>query len=262
MKQFSIFFRYIKHVLGSGSRKGHGIHSPFLFAFAEAVLAVKKSGELPVALSELYKKVYHDRERIDCGNFGAGSQVAANQIRTVNHIARNSSVSLKWGALLYRLVKWYKPAVVIELGTGLGISTACLAAGGDMKVISVEASPGKLRYAEKVMDDLGLSHVELINGLFDDVLPELLSGSSGRAIFFIDGNHTCEATLRYADMIMALEPEECLLVFDDINWSDGMFRAWSMLKKDERVRVTVDLFFMGILIIRPQMQKADLKFVF
>ena len=81
------------------------------------------------------------------------------------------SVSPRWGALLYRLVKWYRPASVIELGTGIGISTAYLAAGGDMPVESVEASGEKCRYARELMKELQYRHVRIKAGTFDHELP-------------------------------------------------------------------------------------------
>jgi len=262
MKQFSIFFRFVRHLLRSGSRKGHGIHSPYLFSFVSEVLGNAEFLDVPEKLQKLHRAASRDRSFIDTGDIGAGSRKMKSPYRQVSGIVRNSSVSPKWGALLFRMVKWYRPERVVELGTGIGISTAYLASGGKMPVISVEASGEKCRYAQSLLEKLDCSHVQLIPGTFDHELPRILKKTEDRTLFYIDGNHTFEATVRYGKQILALGLDDALIIFDDINWSDGMYAAWSSLKKDPGVTVSVDLFFMGVLIIRDQLQKGSFSFVF
>ncbi len=50
-----------------------------------------------------------------------------------------------------------------------------------------------------------------------------------------------------------------MIIMDDIHWSDGMERAWEEIKLNEEVRVSLDLFFHGILILKNDMQKEDYK---
>ncbi|MFZ5941622.1 MAG: O-methyltransferase [Bacteroidota bacterium] len=262
MKLFPIFFRFIRHLLHARSRYGHGIHSPFLFAFVSEVTGNAGKRALPAGVGEMIRRVRKDRTLLETPPIGAGSKVSAKPFRQVGQMARKSSVGPRWGALLYRLVAFYKPSAVVELGTGLGISTACLAAGGTMPLVTVEANSGKCAYAEKLMQELGFAHVKVIRGTFGDMLPELVAAAGEKTLYYIDGNHTREATLQYAGMILEKSPGEKILVLDDINWSEGMNEAWTILKNDPAVTVSVDLFQMGLLIVRDGMQKAAVNLFF
>ena len=49
---------------------------------------------------------------------------------------------------------------------------------------------------------------------------------------------------------------------DDIYWSKGMQRAWKEVIAWLEVRVSIDLFYMGILLLRRDMAKEHLKIKF
>ncbi len=262
MKEFPFFLRFLRHRLRSGNRRGFGIHSPFLFSLVTEVIGNSGYREVPADLKKKHKELSRDKRCLNTGAFGAGSKVLKASLNKVSDIVKGSSVSPKWGSLLFRLVQWYRPTEIIELGTGLGLSTAYLARGGNMNVVSVEASGEKCNFARNLMEELGIRNVRIIPGTFDKELPELSRKAEEKTLWYIDGNHTSEATLKYADMILKKGNTEALLVFDDINWSEGMYSAWTKLMEDERITVSADLFFMGILIVREGMQKASLKLVF
>jgi hypothetical protein len=41
-----------------------------------------------------------------------------------------------------------------------------------------------------------------------------------------------------------------MLIFDDIHWSAEMEQAWAQIKADQRVMMTIDLFFFGLVVLR------------
>ncbi len=43
-----------------------------------------------------------------------------------------------------------------------------------------------------------------------------------------------------------------IIIFDDIHWSSEMELAWEKIKKDKSVMLTIDLFFIGIVVFRPE----------
>ncbi len=51
---------------------------------------------------------------------GAASQVDPSGERSVASFVRHSSVTEKYGALLFRIAHWFKPEMIIELGIGSG----------------------------------------------------------------------------------------------------------------------------------------------
>jgi hypothetical protein len=46
--------------------------------------------------------------------------------------------------------------------------------------------------------------------------------------------------------------EYSVLIFDDIHWSGEMEEAWNTIKAHEQVRLTIDLFFIGIVYFRKE----------
>jgi hypothetical protein len=51
-----------------------------------------------------------------------------------------------------------------------------------------------------------------------------------------------------------------ILIFDDIHWSEEMEEAWNEIKKHSSVKLTIDLFFIGIVFLRPE-QRIKQHFV-
>jgi predicted O-methyltransferase YrrM len=104
---------------------------------------------------------------------------------------------------------------------------------------------------------LALSNIEEINGNFDTKLPEILERCGTIDFVFFDGNHKKEATLRYFDECLGHIGNNTIFVFDDIHWSRDMELAWTNIREHPSVRVTVDLFDMGIVFFRKELSKED-----
>lgn len=51
--------------------------------------------------------------------------------------------------------------------------------------------------------------------------------------------------------------EKSVFVIDDIYWSPEMKEAWDIIKADERVTVTIDLFYVGLVFFRKGQAKED-----
>lgn len=254
----AVLMKYFRYRLRSRHRKGRGIHPPFAFELVSKV--VYNSEKLnPEGSADSYRRnILKSRESIVLEGYGAGSKKTRGQKRRISSIARFSSVTVKQGHMLSRLVNWYNPAQVLELGTGLGISTAYLAASmRGATLISVEGDTGKAAYASTSLEAAGFSNLKLINDTFAACLPGLLIDLPERSIIFLDGDHRYEPTLSVVNSILDKKLDETLIVLDDIYWSEEMQQAWDNLRGHERISLSVDLFYMGILVCRPGMQKQD-----
>ena len=186
---------------------------------------------------------------LDAGG-GSGSGL---RVRRVAEIARHAAKPARLGRLLFRLAKYYRPSVVVELGTSLGLSTAYLAAGAaDAGVWTMEGSAAVAERATGHLSELGLGRVEVVTGNFDVVLKPLVERSGPVELAFVDGNHRYEPTLRYFDILMRYSGSSSMLIFDDIHWSAEMEQAWGEIKADSRVMLTIDLFFLGLVVRRDE----------
>jgi predicted O-methyltransferase YrrM len=247
-----IAFKYLHYLLTAANGQGHGIHSPFVFSLVKEVLNASQKEPVFKHIESIRKRLLKDDSVLEVEDYGAGSVTGATKYRKVKEIAHASLKSPKYARLLFHLVKFSQANLVIELGTSLGISTSYLAAaasGG--KVYSFEGASSVMNMAERHFDELELSHVELIQGSFDQNLPDFINGlSCSPDLVFIDGHHTYEATIRYFSLLLTKSNEDTIFVFDDIHWSSGMEKAWQEIKQHPQVTLTIDLFFMGIVFFR------------
>lgn len=161
---------------------------------------------------------------------------------------------------LYAMVRAWRPTSVLELGTCLGVSAACIAAAqrrnGGGRVVSIECYPDLAHRAGRFWADLGLTDVEFRVGRFDAVLTDALALGPYDMVF-LDGDHAGTATLRYVDQITAAAAGEVLLVLDDIDYSSGMRRAWRALRVHPCVAASADLGRSGLLFVGPQVPNGE-----
>jgi hypothetical protein len=92
----------------------------------------------------------------------------------------------------------------------------------------------------------------------EDILPLL----PGRFLAFVDGNHRYGPTVAYTRKLLDKAGEEAVIVMDDIYWSKGMHRAWKEICAWPEVRVSVDVFHMGIILLRRDLHKRKIKIKF
>ena len=245
---FQLAFKYLHYFFTASNGRGHGIHSPFLFQFITRVLNDKKHDDAYEKVETLRHQMMKDKTVIPVQDFGAGSIYDKGAGRTICSIAANSAKSKKYGQLLYRMVKFYKPGNILELGTSLGITTTYLAmANPGAKVITLEGANAVASVAKKNLELFKITNVDLIEGNFEDTLAPVISRMSFVEFAFIDGNHRREPTERYFQQILPKITHNTILVFDDIHWSSEMEKAWDVIQKHPSVQCSVDLFFMGII---------------
>lgn len=182
----------------------------------------------------------------------AGREQRPSQTRTVAETC-TASVSPSHALLLFKLVRALDPRQALELGTCIGISAAYQAAaqrlGGGGHLVTLEGVSDYAELARRNVLELGLDHVDVVQGWFQDTLAETLEQHQPFQYAYIDGHHQEKATITYFEQVLPYLSEPALLVFDDIAWSEGMKRAWETICAHPRTRVSIDLYMQGICLI-------------
>lgn len=231
--------------------------SDFPPPYGEQIVQVLNEFRKPLPASEdrLIKKIETERSRflkqhslLVNGSFGDGGLYDKGV--TISSACKVSKPPRQC-LLMYKLIRLFKPKIVIELGTNIGISSAFQAAalsinGPEGRLVTLEASPYRLHLAKSLHQTLALENVSYVEGLFSDTLNQVLDDYSPIDFSFIDGHHQYQPTLDYFTAIWNHVNPSALFVFDDIRWSDGMKQAWSEIQKDNRLSIAVDLNSMGI----------------
>ncbi len=246
---------YLKFLIRSSNQ--HGIHSPFVYDLATKCFYSKNKG----FISEFNKfntfrnDLRSNNKIIEVTDHGAGSRVFKTNKRPVNAIAKTAGISKKEAKLLIKIVNYFKPKHILELGTSLGLGTYALHLGNpDAKIISLEGCPNTARIAKDEFKKFKADQIEVITGNFKDTLPEILKQHRFDMIYF-DGNHQKEASLDYFYQALDFIHNKSFFIFDDIHWSKGMEEAWNIIKDHTKVSVSIDLFFWGMVFFRKEQPK-------
>jgi predicted O-methyltransferase YrrM len=250
--KFQLAKKYLHYYLTASNGKGHGIHSPFVFEFIKNVLNDTMQYECYGFIEQQRKILLGNTETIEVEDFGAGSVVIKTNKRIVKNIAQSSLKPKKFSQLLFRMVQYYKPKTILELGTSFGITTAYLAAGNtNAKVYTCEGAKNIAAIAQQTFNNLNLKNIELTEGDFTNTLPPLLMQVKNIDFAFVDGNHRKVPTLGYFLNLLNVSSPSTILIFDDIHLSAEMEEAWEQIKQHSAVTLTIDLFFVGIVCINP-----------
>jgi predicted O-methyltransferase YrrM len=249
---FKLSQKFLYYYLTASNGKGHGVHSPFVFDFINNVLLDKKEYDCYHSVEERRKFLLSNKELIAVEDFGAGSSLTPSNSRRVNAIARSSVKSKKYGQLLFRMIQYYQPAVLLELGTSLGITSAYLSLGNpSAKLFTCEGAGSVAAIAQKNFDSMRLNNIAIIVGDFSKTLPSLLSNLKQIDFAFVDGNHRKASTIDYFQQLLDHSKSTSIFVLDDIHWSSEMEEAWSYIQHHPAVTLTIDLFFIGIVFVNP-----------
>ncbi len=247
MNKIRYLFHYLNYLLLARHKNGHGIHSPFVFSLIQEVFRKKIGDEVIFKIELTRKNLIRDKKIINLKGFGAGSHYNKLNNKKLKHIVGQTAINKKYGFLLYRITKYFKPKNIIELGTSTGISTLYLASGNsDSKIYSIEGEKELCEIARINMEEHNLKNVEIIEGNFDSTFQNILNNEDGSMLIYIDGNHTKINTLNYFSQVKDKKRNDTILIIDDIYWSKEMQEAWRMIKKDEEVFLTIDIFKMGM----------------
>ncbi|MEK7254334.1 MAG: class I SAM-dependent methyltransferase, partial [Bacteroidota bacterium] len=233
-------------------------HSPFVFEFTEAVL---EDDRWFYAFSEVeaQRRLWlTDIRKIEVTDFGAGSLVNPGKVRTIGSLARHSANQPLICQMLFKIVQHYKPKTMLELGTSLGFSSAYLAAAAlNGRLLTIEGCPKVAELAAENFRRLNIKNITLLRGRFEEKLPEALQTLGKLDFAFVDGNHRKAPTLQYFEQCLTHAHEGSIFIFDDIHWSEEMAEAWAEIKQHPQVRLTLDLFFFGVVFFRKEQKEKE-----
>jgi predicted O-methyltransferase YrrM len=255
MNYNQIFFRiqsYLKFLYYSKNQ--HGIHSPFVFALVTQCFYNNTKNEAYKTLKNIRNYLYTSYQTIYVTDFGAGSKVFKNNKRKVSAIAKNAGLSQKNSKLLFRIVAYFKPTHILEIGTSVGLATVSMALDSSKtQLITLEGCPETAKIAQDVFDKFKLKNIKIDIGEFNETIQKYTTEKLD--FIYFDGNHQYEATLQYFNKLLPTITNETVWIFDDIHWSSGMEKAWEVIKNHPKVTVTIDTFQWGIVFFRTEQAK-------
>ncbi len=250
---FDFFKYYFIH-----STNQHGIHSPFVYKFYKEIIKNKIKEIEFSKIENLRKELKINELEISITDFGAGVKGRKLTKRKISDIAQKALKAPKFSQLLFRMVRFLKPKNIIDLGTSLGITTAYFSkANPNSTIYSFEGCPNTAKIAEQNFNQLKLKNIEVIIGNLDETLEQKLKEIDTLDFAFFDANHRFEPTMKYFELCLKKINNQSVFIFDDIYWSEEMKMAWSEIKANKKAKITIDLFFVGLVFFKKEQAKED-----
>ena len=249
--QIKAYLKFLWH-----SKNEHAVHSPFVFNLITKCFYDKKVKKEYTILEEYRNALLKNKNTIEVTDFGAGSKVFKSNTRIVAQIAKTAGISKKRAELLYRIVHYFQPENVLELGTSLGLATSALALGNkNAKIITLEGCPNTANQCQLQLQKFNINNVTSVVTEFSTYFSTSNFPLLTFHFIYFDGNHSKKATLDYFELLLPTTTNDSVWIFDDIHWSVEMEEAWGIIKKHPKVSVTIDTFQWGLVFFRKEQPK-------
>jgi predicted O-methyltransferase YrrM len=251
LQQIKSYLNFLYH-----SKNEHGVHSPFVFNLVTKCFYDKQVYPEYWALKNYRKALLQNKNTIEVTDFGAGSRVFKSNERAVNKIAKTAGITSKRAELLFRIVRYFQPENILEIGTSLGLATSALSLGNTKaKITTLEGCKNTLHQCQSQLQKFNLKNVDSVATEFNAYLTNFVLPTSYFQLIYFDGNHSKAATLNYFELLLPTVTNETVWIFDDIHWSKDMEEAWEIIKNHPKVSVTIDTFQWGLVFFRPEQEK-------
>ena len=161
----------------------------------------------------------------------------------------NTGTKVIGGIQLKRIAEAVGAQRILELGTNTGLSGCYFLASRYRPFLhSVEGSSQLCQIAKSNLERVS-PNFHIANSFFDDELSQLGNSENKFDLAFIDGQHEEQATIYYANAIKPLLSPGGAILFDDIFWSEGMYKAWCVARADEDYAITLEMGGRGLCIL-------------
>jgi predicted O-methyltransferase YrrM len=268
---------YLKFIWNSTN--AHGVHSPFVFDLVQKCFYDKTIYSEYSDLEKYRNALLQNKHTIEVTDFGAGSRIFKSNTRAINQIAKNAGISAERAKLLFRIVNYFQPKSILEIGTSVGLATSALSLNDFAEITTLEGCQNTMAIAKNQFQCQFPEFSKKINFVYTEFSSYLknlqpktynsipttqnlqpttynLQPTTYNLIFF-DGNHSKAATLDYFELLLPTINNESIWIFDDIHWSEEMEESWETIKKHPKVTVTIDTFQWGIVFFRSEQVKED-----
>jgi predicted O-methyltransferase YrrM len=217
-----------------------------------------KSKQEYAILKKYRNSLFENNNTIEVTDFGAGSKVFKSNKREISKIAKTAGISPKRAELLFRIVSYFQPNNILEIGTSLGLATSALSLGSrslgtNAKITTLEGCPQTEKIAQNQFIQFGLTNIYSEVTEFSTYLSKLQTLNF--QLIYFDGNHQKQATLDYFELLLPTITNDTVWIFDDIHWSSEMEEAWKIIKNHPKVTVTIDTFQWGLVFFRKEQPK-------
>jgi predicted O-methyltransferase YrrM len=214
-------------------RKGFGVHSPFTYSLITKVIEEKTP--------------YYIFDEIE-------------QFRK-NLSLRKETQHKNYGALLFRIVIFFKCRTVLQIRTYTGVMSLylSLASRKNCNCYALEENPDLLGAVKIFAEQQHLDNLHFMEGDCTENMKKLKTFIPSFDLIFINQLGNPEKTFETFELSRCFIGEKSILIIDGISKNKAMKKLWKTIKNDPGTRVTIDLFALGIIFFDKKLHKQHYK---
>jgi len=225
--------------------KGHGIHSPFLFRLITEVIENKGNFSAWPMLDAAEENVRNTLRMVDKASY---QKLYETEISSdFNVIKKLHLLPVKFDRLIFRLINEFQPSSLLFCGSTFGVTLMAMA-----------LADRRIRLVAQVENDHYRSFCRRLIEVYDIVNIDLAGVGNVTASDFVVVQNPLnpDECSRVLGQIVA-KPYDGLIILCGIHTSSEMEAVWKRYQKEQQVRISLDLFEIGIFICKKGLQKED-----
>lgn len=224
-------------------RRGHGIHSPYIFSFLTEVIEDRKKNDNFRHLNSLRKKNIKSIKKNKTKEFF--KKDLKLEIQKLSELKSKAQ-------FIYRILNFIDAKKAICLGDKSGIAAAYMAKSKkDIKIISINKDADWLEIANENWKALN------INNIFTKKENQEDNIWKDSSLYFFSSNMSLQKCLKYYSLIEG--DNNKIIAISDIHKNKDINYFWEKLKEDKKNVVCIDMYSIGIIIRRDGMQNENYK---
>ncbi len=227
-------------------RKGHGIHSPFLFRLITKVMENKGNFSAYPLLKVAEENVRNTLRILDMESYHQEG-IAENGL-SFKDIKNLHLLPVRFDRLLFRLVNDFSPKDIAFYGSTFGITLLALALADRRIKLKAQVENDHYRsFCRRLVEVYEVDNVQL-TGFGSVIASDFIVVQNP-----LDPDY-CDRVLI---QILAQPDYNGVIILCGIHKSEEMEAVWSRYKNDQVIRLSLDLFEIGIFICKKGLQKED-----
>jgi predicted O-methyltransferase YrrM len=223
-------------------RKGHGIHSPFIYNLITKVIEEKTPYYVFEDIEQLRKELLNHENHLGI--------LTAQETQPKNY-----------GALLFRLVNFFKCRTILQTGGSTGLMSLYLALPlrNSCECYVLEERNGLSDAVRTFAENYSLKNLYWMEGAYEENLLRLKPEITSFDFIFINAMGDSEKTSELLRSTETFIYQDTVMVIDNIRCDKAMKKLWQEIKNRTDVRLTIDLLSLGLVFFDPRLHKQHYK---
>ena len=239
-----IYLRRAQH------RKGHGIHSPFLFRLITTVIENKERLPEYKTLNLLKKNaqelLLHGSDPLFDSVYKQFNLPSSKRKKLYNKV----EMPIRYAKVIFRLIREFKPPVIFNYGSTFGTHLATMALANSESVVYQQSNnPAYELYCRELLNEFDIPNIRFNT--------EKVEATADPEFVIINYPENPALARIGIDQSLKMKGDNAVLIIRGIHESKEMEMVWDEIIESNNVRVSLDLFEIGIALFRKGLQKEN-----